>query len=107
MKYPYRITFNDGTVSSGEANTRDVVLWETRFSMHHKQLERDGVPLAEFAWLVHAAERRQERTSLDLLEWLDTVDDLDSAAPAEDERDPLTGEGEGPLVPLAQVRPTG
>ena len=103
MRYPYQVTFNDGTVVDGEANTRDVVLWETRFSTNHKELQREDVTLAEFAWLVHASEKRQERTKLDLLPWLDTVDTIEPAVVDDDERNPLTDEGEGPLVPLDQT----
>lgn len=94
MLYPYRVAFTDGTVVDGEANTRDVVLWEVNFGKHHAALESEGVFMYEFAWLVHAAEKRQERTTLDLLEWLDTVDTVD----------PLEGEA---LVPLESTPPTG
>lgn len=100
MRYPYRVLFNDGTEVVSEANTRDVVLWEMQWSTNHNELQREGVPLAEFAWLVHASERRQERTDLALLAWLDTVDTIEPAVADDDERNPLTDEGEGPLVPL-------
>lgn len=108
MRYPYRVVFNDGTEVTGEANTRDVVLWEARFSTNHKELQREDVTLAEFAWLVHAAEHRQERTALDLLPWLDTVDTVESAEDEAAEWDPITApEGEGPLIPLASTPPPG
>lgn len=103
MRYPYQVLFNDGTVVVSEANTRDVVLWESRFSTNHKELQREDVTLAEFAWLVHASERRQERTDLDLLPWLDTVDTIEPVEANDEDRDPLTAEGEGPLVPLDQT----
>ena len=107
MRFPYQVTFNDGTVVDGEANTRDVVLWEMRFSANYRELDREDAPAAEFMWLVHAAERRQERTDLDLLPWLDIVDRVLRFEDAGEDRDPLTDEGEGPLIPLDQTPPTG
>ena len=79
MQYGYRVTFTDGTVKEGDANTRDVALWEINFSKHHEELESGGVFFYEFAWLTHASQRRLKETTLDLLDWLDTVDTIEPA----------------------------
>jgi len=55
----------------------DVIAWEDHYARPSSSLSGDDVFARDFVWLAWHAQKRQGKTSLEFMDWVATLDDIE------------------------------
>jgi hypothetical protein len=94
MQVKFKIKPKGGVEETITAELVDVIAWEEHFQRSSATLDGDGVFARDFVWLAWHAVKRQGKTTLEFMEWVATLDEIE-------------GEQEGPLEPSENPPPIG
>lgn len=73
----------------------DVIAWEERFEKPSTMLAASDVYARDYVWLAWHAEKRQGKTELEFMDWVATLEEIESA------------EESAPLAPSENPPPIG
>lgn len=93
MDVKFKIKPRTGDEKTITASMVDVIAWEEKYERPSSTLSGDSAFARDYVWLAWHAEQRQGHTSLDFMEWVATLEDIESV--------------EEPLVPLESPPPIG
>jgi hypothetical protein len=73
-----------------KAELVDVIAWEEKFERPSTQLGSDQIFARDFVWLAWHAQHRTGKTTLDFMDWVATLDDIEGheTAPLEPSENP-------------------
>lgn len=85
MQVEFRIKPKGGTAETITAELVDVIAWEENFQRPSSSLGGDNIFARDFVWLAWHAVKRQGKTTLDFMDWVATLEDIEGeeAAPLE------------------------
>lgn len=94
MQVQFKIKPKGGTTELVTAELVDVIAWEEKFQRPSTELGGDTIFARDFVWLAWHSIQRQGKTSLDFMEWVATLEDIEGSEPApleHSENPPLIG----------------
>lgn len=93
MQVQFKIKPKGGTTELVTAELVDVIAWEEKFQRPSTELGGDTIFARDFVWLAWHSIQRQGKTSLDFMEWVATLEDIEGSEPA-----PLEPSENPPLI---------
>lgn len=94
MQVQFKVKPKGATPEIITAELVDVIAWEEHFQKPSSALSNDDIYARDFVWLAWHAVKRQGRTTLDFMDWVATLDEIE-------------GEPESPLPPSENPAVTG
>lgn len=95
MQIEFKIKPIDGESRVVKASLVDVIAWEEKYEKPSTELAGGEVYARDYVWLAWHAEKRTGKTELEFMDWVATLEDIESAeesAPlAPSENPPSTG----------------
>lgn len=90
MEVQFRIKPKGGVEDTIKAELVDVIAWEDKFQRPSTELGGENIFARDFVWLAWHASQRQGKTSLDFMEWVATLEDIEGSesAPLEHSENP-------------------
>lgn len=82
MQVEFKIKPKEGTEELVKAELVDVIAWEEKFERPSTQLGGDSIFARDFVWLAWHAQHRKGKTTLDFMDWVATLDDIEGAETA-------------------------
>jgi hypothetical protein len=94
MQVQFKIKPKGGVTEMVTAELVDVIAWEEKFQRPSTELGGDTIFARDFVWLAWHSVQRQGKTSLDFMDWVATLEDIE-------------GSESGPLEPSENPPPIG
>ncbi len=90
MDVQFKIKPKGGATEMVTAELVDVIAWEEKFQRPSTELGGDTIFARDFVWLAWHSVQRQGKTSLDFMEWVATLEDIEGSesAPLEHSENP-------------------
>lgn len=90
MEVQFRIKPKGGVEDTIKAELVDVIAWEDKFQRPSTELGGENIFARDFVWLAWHASHRQGKTSLDFMDWVATLEDIEGSesAPLEHSENP-------------------
>ena len=82
MQIDFRIKPKGADARTVTAGLVDVIAWEEKFEKPSTELASGDVFARDYVWLAWHAEKRTASTDLDFMDWVATLDDIESAEEA-------------------------
>lgn len=86
MQIEFKIKPMEGEARVVKASLVDVIAWEERFERPSTELAGGDVYARDYVWLAWHSEKRTGKTELEFMDWVATLDEIESveeAAPLE------------------------
>ena len=93
MDVQFRIKSRGGEAKIVTAGLVDVIAWEEKYQRPSSSLSDDQAYARDYVWLAWHAEQRTGATTLEFMEWVATLEEIEGT--------------ESELVPLESNPPTG
>ena len=77
MQVQFRIRPKGGTDETITAELVDVIAWEDHFQKPSTALSSSDIFARDFVWLAWHAVKRQGKTTLDFMDWVATLEDIE------------------------------
>jgi hypothetical protein len=94
MQFQFQIKPVGGSSEIITAALVDVIAWEEKYQKPSTALSSDDIFARDFVWLAWHAAHRQAMTTLDFMDWVATLEDIE-------------GEPDAPLPPSENLLATG
>jgi hypothetical protein len=90
MEVQFKIKPKSGATEMVTAELVDVIAWEEKFQRPSTELGGDTIFARDFVWLAWHSVQRQGKTSLDFMDWVATLEDIEGSesAPLEHSENP-------------------
>ena len=90
MQVQFKIKPKGGVTEMVTAELVDVIAWEEKFQRPSTELGGDTIFARDFVWLAWHSVQRQGKTSLDFMDWVATLEDIEGSesAPLEHSENP-------------------
>lgn len=82
MQVEFKIKPKEGVEELVKAELVDVIAWEEKYDRPSTQLGGDNIFARDFVWLAWHAQHRKGKTTLDFMDWVATLDDIEGAESA-------------------------
>lgn len=82
MEVTFKVGNTDGEMKTVTAGLVDVIAWEERFEKPSTELAGGEVFVRDYVWLAWHAEHRTGATTLDFMDWVAQVGDVEIAEEA-------------------------
>lgn len=82
MEVTFRVKPRDGEAKNITAGLVDVIAWEERFEKPSTELAGGDVYARDYVWLAWHAETRSGATTLDFMDWVATLDEVEAVEDA-------------------------
>ena len=82
MQIEFQIKPNDGDARTVTATLVDVIAWEERFEKPSTELASGDVYARDYVWLAWHSEKRTGKTELEFMDWVATLEDIESVEAA-------------------------
>ena len=82
MQVEFKIKPKEGVEEHVKAELVDVIAWEEKYDRPSTQLGGDNIFARDFVWLAWHAQHRKGKTTLDFMDWVATLDDIEGAESA-------------------------
>ena len=79
MQVKYKIKQKNGVEEIVQAELVDVIAWEEKFERPSSQLGNSDIFARDVVWLAWHAQNRQGKTTLDFMDWVATLDDIEGS----------------------------
>ena len=94
MQITFRVKPTGGDARDITASLVDVIAWEERFEKPSTELAGGEVFARDYVWLAWHAEKRRGETELEFMDWVATLEDIESI----DEAAPLAPSENNPSI---------
>jgi len=94
MEVQFKIKPKGGVAETVTAELVDVIAWEEKYQRPSTELGGDNIFARDFVWLAWHAQHRTGKTTMEFMDWVATLEDIEGteAAPLEhSENPPATG----------------
>jgi hypothetical protein len=90
VQVEFKIKPKNGAEEIVTAELVDVIAWEEKYERPSSELGGDGIFARDFVWLAWHAQFRTKKTTLEFMDWVATLDDIEGheAAPLEPSENP-------------------
>jgi hypothetical protein len=90
MQVQFKIKPKGGVTEMVTAELVDVIAWEEKFQRPSTELGGDTIFARDFVWLAWHSVQRQGKTTLDFMDWVATLEDIEGSesAPLEHSENP-------------------
>ena len=85
MEVQFKIKPKGGVAETVTAELVDVIAWEEKYQRPSTELGGDNIFARDFVWLAWHAQHRTGKTSMEFMDWVATLEDIEGteAAPLE------------------------
>jgi hypothetical protein len=90
MEVQFKIKPKGGVAETVTAELVDVIAWEEKYQRPSKELGGDNIFARDFVWLAWHAQHRTGKTTMEFMDWVATLEDIEGteAAPLEPSENP-------------------
>ena len=93
MEVQFKIKPKGGVAETVTAELVDVIAWEEKYQRPSTELGGDTIFARDFVWLAWHSVQRQGKTTLDFMDWVATLEDIEGS-----ESGPLEPSENTPLI---------
>lgn len=79
MQVKFKVKPKNGVEEIVQAELVDVIAWEEKFERPSSQLGGNDIFARDFVWLAWHAQKRQGKTTLDFMDWVATLDEIEGS----------------------------
>ena len=85
MEVQFKIKPKGGVAETVTAELVDVIAWEEKYQRPSTELGGDNIFARDFVWLAWHAQHRTGKTTMEFMDWVATLEDIEGteAAPLE------------------------
>ena len=90
MEVQFKIKPKGGVAETVTAELVDVIAWEEKYQRPSTELGGDNIFARDFVWLAWHAQHRTGKTTMEFMDWVATLEDIEGseAAPLEPSENP-------------------
>ena len=90
MEVQFKIKPKGGVAETVTAELVDVIAWEEKYRRPSTELGGDNIFARDFVWLAWHAQHRTGKTTMEFMDWVATLEDIEGteAAPLEPSENP-------------------
>ena len=90
MEVQFKIKPQGGVAETVTAELVDVIAWEEKYQRPSTELGGDNIFARDFVWLAWHAQHRTGKTTMEFMDWVATLEDIEGteAAPLEPSENP-------------------
>jgi hypothetical protein len=90
MEVQFKIKPKGGVAETVTAELVDVIAWEEKYQRPSTELGGDNIVARDFVWLAWHAQHRTGKTTMEFMDWVATLEDIEGteAAPLEPSENP-------------------
>jgi hypothetical protein len=90
MEVQFKIKPKGGVAETVTAELVDVIAWEEKYQRPSTELGGDNIFARDFVWLAWHAQHRTGKTSMEFMDWVATLEDIEGteSAPLEPSENP-------------------
>ena len=90
MDVQFKIKPKGGVAETVTAELVDVIAWEEKYQRPSTELGGDNIFARDFVWLAWHAQHRTGKTTMEFMDWVATLEDIEGteAAPLEPSENP-------------------
>ena len=90
MEVQFKIKPKGGIAETVTAELVDVIAWEEKYQRPSTELGGDNIFARDFVWLAWHAQHRTGKTTMEFMDWVATLEDIEGteAAPLEPSENP-------------------
>ena len=90
MEVQFKIKPKGGVAETVTAELVDVIAWEEKYQRPSTELGGDNIFARDFVWLAWHAQHRTGKTTMEFMDWVATLEDIEGteAAPLEHSENP-------------------
>jgi hypothetical protein len=91
MEVQFKIKPKGGVAETVTAELVDVIAWEEKYQRPSTELGGDNIFARDFVWLAWHAQHRTGKTTMEFMDWVATLEDIEGteAAPLEPSESPV------------------
>jgi hypothetical protein len=91
MEVQFKIKPKGGVAETVTAELVDVIAWEEKYQRPSTELGGDNIFARDFVWLAWHAQNRTGKTSMEFMDWVATLEDIEGteSAPLEPSENPV------------------
>jgi hypothetical protein len=91
MEVQFKIKPKGGVAETVTAELVDVIAWEEKYQRPSTELGGDNIFARDFVWLAWHAQHRTGKTTMEFMDWVATLEDIEGteAAPLEPSENPV------------------
>ena len=91
MEVQFKIKPKRGVAETVTAELVDVIAWEEKYQRPSTELGGDNIFARDFVWLAWHAQHRTGKTTMEFMDWVATLEDIEGteAAPLEPSENPV------------------
>ena len=91
MEVQFKIKPKGGVAETVTAELVDVIAWEEKYQRPSTELGGDNIFARDFVWLAWHAQHRTGKTTMEFLDWVATLEDIEGteSAPLEPSENPV------------------
>ena len=90
MEVQFKIKPKGGVAETVTSELVDVIAWEEKYQRPSTELGGDNIFARDFVWLAWHAQHRTGKTTMEFMDWVATLEDIEGteAAPLEPSENP-------------------
>ena len=90
MEVQFKIKPKGGVAETVTAELVDVIAWEEKYQRPSTELGGDNIFARDFVWLAWHAQHRTGKTTMEFMDWVATLEDIEGteSAPLEPSENP-------------------
>ena len=81
MEVQFKIKPKGGVAETVTAELVDVIAWEEKYQRPSTELGGDTIFARDFVWLAWHSVQRQGKTTLEFMDWVATLEDIEGSEP--------------------------
>jgi hypothetical protein len=91
MEVQFKIKPKGGVAETVTAELVDVIAWEEKYQRPSTELGGDNIFARDFVWLAWHAQHRTGKTTMEFMDWVATLEDIEGteSAPLEPSESPV------------------
>jgi hypothetical protein len=91
MEVQFKIKPKGGVAETVTAELVDVIAWEEKYQRPSTELGGDNIFARDFVWLAWHAQHRTGKTTMEFMDWVATLEDIEGteSAPLEPSENPV------------------
>jgi hypothetical protein len=91
MEVQFKIKPKNGVAETVTAELVDVIAWEEKYQRPSTELGGDNIFARDFVWLAWHAQHRTGKTTMEFMDWVATLEDIEGteSAPLEPSENPV------------------
>ena len=82
MEVQFKIKPKGGVAETVTAELVDVIAWEEKYQRPSTELGGDNIFARDFVWLAWHAQHRTGKTSMEFMDWVATLEDIEGTESA-------------------------